>query len=193
VRRKLLTVGIEYFHIKESYLDFDGKVLGKAPIETAILKFSGSRPINSLEVFPLHHHEAQEAMKDKLVEYGRKFCSLAGIHHRQYKGRAFQMKKGKPVEVTINSRIMVDAAKFQGINPNYARPSFFKKSGDIDLWDTIPSSSSTQLDESTVKKGMDIDKMSDEDFQLCSPTVLGFSLENNCGVSCPTAILLGFC
>ncbi|KAF8847418.1 hypothetical protein BDZ45DRAFT_754927 [Acephala macrosclerotiorum] len=57
------------------------------------------------------------------------FCSLAGNQHRQYKGRAFQMKKGKPIEISINGRIMVDAAMFQEVNPNYVRPSAYHQPG----------------------------------------------------------------
>jgi hypothetical protein len=40
------------------------------------------------------------------------------------------------------------------------------------------SSSSIEPHESALKKIMDVNNMSDEDFQLCSPTVLGFSLED---------------
>jgi hypothetical protein len=36
---------------------------------------------------------------------------------------AFYMKKGRPVKLFVNSRIMVDAAYFREANPNYARAS----------------------------------------------------------------------
>jgi hypothetical protein len=39
--------GAEYFHIGGRYVDFDGKVFGKVSIQTGILKFRGSVPINS--------------------------------------------------------------------------------------------------------------------------------------------------
>jgi hypothetical protein len=38
-------------------VDFDGKVFGKVSIQTGILKFRGSVPINSLDIFPLQYHE----------------------------------------------------------------------------------------------------------------------------------------
>jgi hypothetical protein len=172
------TTGVEYFHIKGSYLDFDGKILGKVPIETAILKFSGSKPINSLEAFPIHHHDEKEAITEKLVKCGRKFCSLTDIRHRQYDGTAFQMKKGEPLKITIKGRIMVDPVKFQQDNPNYTRPSMFKSSKGVSIWLDIDDVPSTQLDESALKKGVDANELRDEDFLLCSPTVLGYSLEN---------------
>ncbi|KFY05238.1 hypothetical protein O988_00150 [Pseudogymnoascus sp. VKM F-3808] len=176
---KVSTNGVEYFHIKGKYLEFDGKMLGKVPIETAILGFRGSRNINSLEAFPLQYHETEKSIRETLVKCGRKFCfSLIGTQHRQYRGRAFQMKKKKPVEIFINSRIMVDAASFQEINPNYTRPSIFKSSDSIDLWLIVDAGSGNQIDESTMKSSMDLDALTDEDFLVCSPTVLGFSLND---------------
>ncbi|KFZ15463.1 hypothetical protein V501_02714 [Pseudogymnoascus sp. VKM F-4519 (FW-2642)] len=176
---KTSTNGVDYFHIKGKYLEFDGKVLGKAPIETAILGFRGSRSINSLEAFPLQYHETEKNIRETLVKCGRKFCfSLIGKQHRQYRGKAFQMKKNKPVEIFINSRIMVDAASFQEINANYTRPSIFKSSDSIDLWLIVDAASSNQIDESATKSSMDLDALTDEDLLICSPTVLGFSLND---------------
>ncbi|KAL5349005.1 hypothetical protein ACLOAV_006431 [Pseudogymnoascus australis] len=155
---KTSTNGVDYFHIKGKYLEFDGKVLGKAPIETAILGFCGSRTINSLEAFPLQYHEAEESMRETLVKCGREFCfSLIGTQHRQYRGKAFQMKKNKPVEIFINSRIMVDTATFQEINPNYTRPSIFKSPNSVELWLIGDTTSSNKLDESAMESTMTID------------------------------------
>ncbi|OAF56284.1 hypothetical protein VC83_06846 [Pseudogymnoascus destructans] len=176
---KTSTTGVDYFHIKGKYLEFDGKVLGKAPIETAILGFCGSRTINSLEAFPLQYHEAEESMRETLVKCGRKFCfSLIGTQHRHYRGKAFQMKKNKPIEIFINSRIMVDAAMFQELNPNYTRPSIFKSTNSIDLWLFGDTTSSNKLDESAMESSVNLDALTDEDLLICSPTVLGFSLND---------------
>ncbi|KFY28793.1 hypothetical protein V491_00286, partial [Pseudogymnoascus sp. VKM F-3775] len=174
---KTSTTGVDYFHIKGKYLEFDGKVLGKAPIETAILGFSGSRTINSLEAFPLQYHEAEERMRETLVKCGRKFYfSLIGTQHQHYRGKAFQMKKNKPIEIFINSRIMVDAAMFQEINPNYTRPSIFKSANSVELWLIGDTASSNKLDESAIESSINLDALTDEDLLICSPTVLGFSL-----------------
>ena len=88
------------------------------------------------------------------------------------------MKKGKPLKITINGRIIVDLVKFQQDNPNYTRPSIFKRSGGAGIWHDLDDAPSTQLNESAMKKGVDINEMSEEDFLLCSPTMLGYCLEN---------------
>ncbi len=61
-------------------------------------------------------------MKAHLVECGRKFISLMGVHHCWYKGDAFYMRKGQPIKVHVSSRIMIDAVFFQEANANYTRP-----------------------------------------------------------------------
>lgn len=43
---------IEYFYIEGWYVDFDGKELGEALTAFGILKFCGTKWINSLKAFP---------------------------------------------------------------------------------------------------------------------------------------------
>jgi hypothetical protein len=44
---------VVYFYIKGCYIDFNGKIFDKVPINIGILKFYRLKPINSLDVFPL--------------------------------------------------------------------------------------------------------------------------------------------
>jgi hypothetical protein len=182
---KIMANGIEYFHIEGRYLDFDGKVFGEVPIETGILKFRGSKLINSLDVFPLEDHQNKKEIKAGLIAYGQKFHALTGVCHRQYKGMAFQMKKGEPVILSVNSRIIVDAAFFRQINSNYTRPSIASaakmRPGDpafIDLWDSITDDRSSSPPNPVKIKSVDRDELKEDDFLLYSPTVLGFSLDD---------------
>jgi hypothetical protein len=57
-------------------VDFDGKVFSEVPLETGILKYRGSVPVNSLDVFPLQYHENAKQVRADPVECGRKFGSL---------------------------------------------------------------------------------------------------------------------
>ena len=88
--------GMEYFHLECHYVDFDGKAFGETSVALAILKFRGIKRINTLDAFPLEYHSNKTRVKANLAECGRKFVSLMGVHHRQYRGDAFYMRKGKP-------------------------------------------------------------------------------------------------
>jgi hypothetical protein len=105
------------------YLDFNGKVFGEASTALGIEKFHGTKRINSLGVFPLQYHQSEKDTKAYLEKCGRKFLSLMNVHHCQYQGMAFYMKRKRPVKVFVNSKIMVYAGYFREANPNYTRPS----------------------------------------------------------------------
>lgn len=175
--------GVVYFHIKGRYIDFDGKVFGEVPVDTGILKYRGSKPINSLDVFPLRYHENADQVRTELAMCGRKFRSVKSIQHLQYSGTAFQVVRGEPVAMSISSRIIIDAAQFRKINPNYTRPSLIKAanrghdSNPINLWfdDDGPPPSSNVV---KVKADVDVDMQGEEHLIMCSPTVLGYSLND---------------
>jgi hypothetical protein len=122
-KRKKQIDRVDYFHIRCHYLDSDGKVFGEVSTALGIEKFRGTRRINSLGVFPLLYHQKEKETRAYLDKCGQKFLSLISVHHCQYQGMAFYMKKNCPVKLFVNSWIMVDAAYFQEANPNYAKAS----------------------------------------------------------------------
>jgi hypothetical protein len=177
--------GVEYFHMGCRYLDFDGVVFGEASTALGIEKFRGAQRINSLGVFPLQYHHGEEDTRAHLDKCGRKFLKLMDVHHCQYQGIAFYMKKKAPVKVFVDSRIMVDAAYFREANPNYARPSI----NDPDraggpappgvTWVVFePEDTRNRSSDSVRSNGMDPSEVKGDDLLICSPTVLGFSLGN---------------
>ncbi len=52
-KERTISNRVVYFYIKGRYIDFNGKVFSEVPINIGILKFCGSKLINSLNVFPL--------------------------------------------------------------------------------------------------------------------------------------------
>jgi hypothetical protein len=48
-------------------------------------------------------------------------------------GKAFYIREGEPVQVRIDGRIMVDAAFFRKVNPNYFRPTVIDVDHAFDL------------------------------------------------------------
>ncbi|ELR02499.1 hypothetical protein GMDG_01025 [Pseudogymnoascus destructans 20631-21] len=100
------------------------------------------------------------------------------LSYKETERQGLSNEENKPIEILINSRIMVDAAMFQEINPNYTRPSIFKSTNSIDLWLLGDTTSSNKLDESAMESSVNLDALTDEDLLICSPTVLGFSLND---------------
>lgn len=168
--------GITYFHMECRYLDSDGAVFGEVSAALGIAKFAGVKWIVNLAAFPLAYHPRGGEMRTGLVERGRRFVSLLGVHHLQYCGNAFFMEKGEVVEVPVKGRIMVDAAFFRENNPNYVRPRISglteEKSLNYGWFSLVP--------ENEVKSnGAEPSKMKEDDLLLCSPTVRRWSFGNN--------------
>jgi hypothetical protein len=195
--------GTKYWSLDCSYLDFNGEDLGLFPIELKIAKFRGTKHINALEAFPLQYHAEATTFRADLLECGRKFMSLRGTHHRYCNGSAFYVRDGQQVEVRIDSRIMVDAAYFRKMNPNYFRPTVLDLDHRFDLsayWDPLDyessdeASSEASSDSGSITTSFDLAsptspfqpegsvvgqaETTDELLLICCPTVPGFSLKD---------------
>ena len=156
------------------------KLLGESTVAFEIKKFKGVKKISLLEAFPLKYLPTKEEARMQLIENGRQFVSLRGTHHVQYQGLAFYKDRfGTLVSVSVDSRIMIDAAYFRKVNPNFpiAHLESFCFGLDDDLPPPPPSPFPNQTGE---VKNADVDvlEMKDEDFLICSPVVYGFSLKD---------------
>lgn len=81
--------------------------------------FQGSRRIDSLACYPLQYHKDEAQVRRDLIERGKKFVGLGGVHYKCHQGLAYYKKKKSVVRVEVNSRIMVDPAIHRRNNPNY--------------------------------------------------------------------------
>ncbi|KAG9230113.1 hypothetical protein BJ875DRAFT_546439 [Amylocarpus encephaloides] len=121
-----------------------------------------------------------------------------GANHCHCNGNAFYLRDGEPVEVRIDSRIMVDVAWFRKMNLNYFKSTVI----DIDYWydisaflspfeyessvETSSEASGTfSTDDASIVTSFDIkdsvagqDEMVDECLLLYCPTVPGFSFKD---------------
>ena len=188
----------KFYVLQCRYLDFNGKLLGEVISNLLIPEFRGAKPIKSLEAFPLKYHQEMIKVKSELIERGRRFASLKGIHHTAYQGLAHQKRKGEPFKFSVKGRIMVDPIAFKEHNPNYERPRVDGLSGrDIlgirnDILNDILAEGLGLTDD--IKNGRDKNKtseMKDEEFLVCGPTVLGFSLDRRAWGECPNFSVTG--
>ncbi len=61
---------------------------GRVQSKIVLGGFKGTEKINTLEAYPIEYHANPEAMKNLLLERGRKWASFKGIHHVHYEGTA---------------------------------------------------------------------------------------------------------
>ncbi|KAF1963459.1 P-loop containing nucleoside triphosphate hydrolase protein [Byssothecium circinans] len=167
--------GSKYWKIECRYLDFDGTDFGEMSTELKVPKFQGVRQIDSLPAFPIQYHPNATEVKADLFECGRKFVRLMGTHHHHCKGQAFFMHKGKPVGVPVDSRIMIDAAFFRKMNPNYSKPKASEEddANPISLFSLLHHSQPQP--ERVRSTGLEPADLTEDDLLICSPTVPGFS------------------
>ncbi|OHW99646.1 AAA family ATPase [Colletotrichum incanum] len=109
----------DFYWVDGKYLEFDGKQFGYGTLCEEVLEFRGARKISSLSAFPLDFHRDKEAVKSALVDRGKRFVQLGGVHYRSHHGLAYYKKKKAVIKVNINGRVMVDPAIHRRINPNY--------------------------------------------------------------------------
>jgi len=109
----------EWYNIEGRYLEYDGKIWGFGSMEADVSSFKGARKITSLNCYPLKYHKDEAKIRKELIERGKKFVSLQGVHYKSHEGLAYYKKKRSVIKVNINGRIMVDPAIHRRILPNY--------------------------------------------------------------------------
>ena len=94
--------------------------------------FQGVRRISSLECYPLQYHKDADNLKTQLIERGKKFAALEGVHYKYHKGMAYTKRKRQILKININGRVMCDPAIHRRINPNYQISNVKAKEADDD-------------------------------------------------------------
>ena len=98
-------------------MDYNGRVFDEASIDLTTVQFCGKKRISTLAAF-LQYHSDEKKMRTHLVECGRKFVFMLGAYYYHCRDIAFYMKDREAVTVSVDSRIMLDAAFSRKINPN---------------------------------------------------------------------------
>ena len=172
-----------WFNLEGRFLDYDGVKFGEAGIFLRVPKFRGSKPIATLEAYPLRYHPSHEQVRKDLVERGQRFRDLAGSHIQHCKGSAFFLNKGKIFKININSRVAVDAAFFHEMQPNYSRPSLrdigVKDKNGIAVIDigAMLMENREREKERMQGDGVEAQKLGETDFMVTCPTVCCFSFK----------------
>ncbi|OCH86746.1 P-loop containing nucleoside triphosphate hydrolase protein [Obba rivulosa] len=185
-----------------------GKAYGKVQSRMIIPSFKGTMKISALDVFPLKYHPAEAELRKVLLARGKKWLSLRGIHHMQYKATAVQQvlvgSCKKLVRYNINSRIMVDrgiilciyvpvdcvliqvAVNFRRLNPNYDLPTVKGEANagmntmEYDTNGNPISDPNRNVPTLRVqgKTQTEVTEITEDELILASPIVYGFSLSD---------------
>ncbi|KAH7173520.1 uncharacterized protein B0J16DRAFT_418810 [Fusarium flagelliforme] len=123
----------EFYYVDGKYFEFDGKRFGYGSTSVELEEFQGAKKITSLSCYPLQYHQNEDKLRRDLIERGKKFVSLGGVHYKSYQGIAFmKRKKGQVLKFNIQpSRVMIDPTIFRRINPNYSVSTVKPKDPDI--------------------------------------------------------------
>ena len=164
-------------------VNFDGKVFGEVSEKITIFDFSGVKPIVSLDAFPLKYHQEMTEVKSTMIKRGQKFVNLPAVHHCAYNGLA-HIKRGqqKTVKFSVKGRLMVDPSSFRYHEPNYESPVIIRTTRRLasDITETLedPQGDDAESPISSDKPSIQVkykpDNMTEEEFLVCSPTILGF-------------------
>ncbi|RSL40789.1 hypothetical protein CEP54_016019, partial [Fusarium duplospermum] len=115
--------GSKFFRLETRFLGTNGKFFGESTTRIKIPFFKGAKRIDFLPAYPLQYHQDYDGTVQELIKNGRRFISLAGIHHRQYKGLAFYVNnKGEIIKHHVDGRIVVDAVGFKEEKPGHPQP-----------------------------------------------------------------------
>ncbi|EWZ43819.1 hypothetical protein BFJ63_vAg14115 [Fusarium oxysporum f. sp. narcissi] len=180
------------------FIDTDGDIFGYTETTLNILPFENVKPILELEVIPARLCPHLDEVKDRLVQRGRVFESLKGIHHRTYSGMysLSSTASGIPKQRHVtNERIIIDCRTFLWFNcstsgplqPLEAPKSFTFRSNDLyhdKLVDSLAHRSLPAKPCATIvsrngsqNSNISNNVLSESQYALCTNVVKGFCLK----------------
>ncbi|KAG7443460.1 P-loop containing nucleoside triphosphate hydrolase protein [Guyanagaster necrorhizus] len=107
------------------------QTVGVSKVTTQILIkfFKGTVKIDSLDAYPVRFHPDSAKLKETVMQRGKKWSDLRGIHHKQFNGiAALKCGSNRLLRHNVKGRIMVDRASFRRFNANYKYPTPVPKS-----------------------------------------------------------------
>ncbi|CAJ2511119.1 Uu.00g067440.m01.CDS01 [Anthostomella pinea] len=175
-----------HFAFARQYVDGNGKELGYVTTSGHISKFSGTRRITELSCFPISEL-ADNTLRAKLVERGRRFAQLNGYRYKSYFGYVIIPETG-PRRIYSNyvarGRIIIDPKTYVRYNSSYTSEDFtsiISRNAPKEKPET--RSDASGVHESRVEQKGEPDSghgelLTEDQYALCSPYVRGYCLTN---------------
>ncbi|KAI1056714.1 hypothetical protein LB507_001645 [Fusarium sp. FIESC RH6] len=170
-------------------IDWDGKGMGWVDVPMQIGDFIGTVPFSTLSCYPLEYHPKPEAARQLLIERGRKFESLAGYYYKAYSGTAtWYVTAEKSRQETVNSRVVIDGANWEKMNPEHLIYMNYLGHDDNDSDKDADSDDEDNNDDYDIYADSDAGKpdvdpenrikLTEEELLMTSPIVRGYALKN---------------
>ncbi|RXW14746.1 hypothetical protein EST38_g11108 [Candolleomyces aberdarensis] len=154
---KDMETGQWYAFIRSHMVAHDGRTFGLAIVTHKIYEFDGTRKLQDLGVYPLKYHPKEVELRSKAITRGHKFVNMLDHAFFEATGPAVYEKFNPDWELELRrfsayGRVMIDPASYR-------------------VWQ--PSVKS--LINPSVLYRLDPTRLTDEQYMLCTPIVLGFS------------------
>jgi hypothetical protein len=159
------------------YIDFDGNNFGTREFDVDIMAFESVIPIRNLPGYPIQFHKDVAGLERRLLERGRMWEQLAGMHFRHFTGIAYE---GKKTRYRIDSRVVVDVKTYHRFNDDQSftvDPLPVAKVTPVESHNDSENTQAMELDEGagvpTRQSGHDA--LTEEQCTFASPIAYGFS------------------
>ncbi|KAL8794792.1 MAG: hypothetical protein Q9182_007593 [Xanthomendoza sp. 2 TL-2023] len=175
----------DVYHLECEMIHTDGEAFGWTKHPYDIQEFGGMRKISDLSVYPLKFHRNVEKITRKLIDNGKAYEKLLGVHHKYYQGLALDGRH----HFHVDGRIILDAKSHRCHNPSRVIVEPFKKLKTPKTCDSLTviddSESDTLSDDdhdpplsSAKAKKVPVPALTEEQLMLCGSLVKGYSLRN---------------
>jgi hypothetical protein len=151
-----------------------------------ISPFSGAERISDLSAFPFTWHSNPETVKKQLLERGRRWEALAGMHFRCYRGVALEYTPCGISRYNVDGRVVVDTKTYHRLNANFAfqvsafkgekdKKSSRRKIAQRNEWSDDEDDAGLEELELVPENQLEVDPLTDEQCLLANSMVRGFS------------------
>ncbi|KAH8694493.1 P-loop containing nucleoside triphosphate hydrolase protein [Ilyonectria robusta] len=106
---------LDSWGITSYFIKSNGDSVGHVRHFVIVQHYDGCKPLCQMPIFPLCFHPEKERIASDLLERGKKYLSMLGVHHRFYDGVAKLSNYHSPAKFhssSVKSRVMIDCQRF---------------------------------------------------------------------------------
>lgn len=103
-------------NLSAKYVEWDGIRFGMNSDHTVFPKFDGTTAIVGLPAYPMAYHPDLEGLQRRCIARGKVWESFCKYSFMAYKGIGVTVRSDR---YNVDSRIILDTAAFNSLNPNY--------------------------------------------------------------------------